>query len=440
MRLILLQMNNREVYNIFSRFPRVTIDSRECHRGCLFFALKGNHADGNHFAEAALRKGCAYAIVDNPEVVKDVRYILVKDTLKTLQDLAREHRRQLNIPVIAITGTNGKTTTKELVKNVLTKKYRVTATSGNYNNHIGLPLTLLNASPATDVLIVEMGANHPGEIAALCAIARPSYGLITNIGRAHLEGFGTIKEIIKTKTELYTFLRTRGGIIFYHYTDETLRNELKKEDKKISYGADDHADFRFRGSLADPFLKFTWESLSGDRLLDTRLYGHYNFENVMAAIAIGSYFNVDEDDIMEAVTNYVPDNMRSQLLKTDRNTVILDAYNANPTSMWVALEEFFAQPARKKALILGDMFELGDETVEEHDKILQTIMQKKSLHDKIFLAGETFYMLARKYGLLAFPEVQSLYDYLMKHPLHDYLILVKGSRLMKLENLLPVIT
>lgn len=433
-------MNIKEIYQIFDRFPRVTIDSRECHRGSLFFALKGDHADGNGFAGEALKNGCAYAIVDNADVVENERYILVKDTLKTLQNLAREHRRQLHIPVIAITGTNGKTTTKELVKNVLTKKYRVTATSGNYNNHIGLPLTLLNASPYTDILVVEMGANHPGEIAALCAIARPSHGLITNIGKAHLEGFGTIKAIIKTKTELYNFLRTTGGIIFYPYTNEILRKELKKKDKKLSYGADGHADFRFRDPMANPFLKFIWESLSGDRLVDTMLYGHYNFENAMASIAIGSYFNVDEDDIVEAVTDYIPGNMRSQVITTDRNTVIMDAYNANPTSMRFALESFFKQSAREKALILGDMFELGDQTDEEHDKILQMIVKDEYSKCNIFLVGETFYKLAKKYGLLAFPEVQSLSDYLKNHPLQNYFILVKGSRLMKLETILPLIT
>ncbi len=431
-------MDIQELYKIFRQNPQITIDSRQCPAGGIFFALKGEHADGNRYAADALKNGCAWAVVDDPAVVKGPQYIPVSNTLQALQSLAEEHRKHLLLPVIAITGTNGKTTTKELLMNVLSRKYKVAGTRGNLNNHIGLPLSLLTATPETEILVLEMGANHPGEIADLCRIARPTHGLITNIGKAHLEGFGSLERIIETKTALYGSLRSNRGTIFYHQEDTVLKKKIKEGDRTVSYGTG-KADYRFGEPVADPVLSFLWKSPNGSRKVETQLYGKYNFGNVMAALTIGAYFGVEEDDILGAIKDYVPANMRSQILRTGKNTVILDAYNANPVSMKFAIGEFAKQPDEKKALILGDMAELGRQSGKEHRKILELIRRKGFSGKNVYLAGKIFYRLSKHGEYPAFISTGELMDYLKKNPLENYLILVKGSRLMQMEDILPVI-
>ncbi len=432
-------MDIKELYKIYKDHPEVAIDSRVCASGGLFFALKGTRADGNRYAEDALRKGCAYAIVDDPNVVKGPAYLLVKDALKALQDIAKEHREHLNIPVIAITGSNGKTTTKELIVHILSHAFQVSGTSGNLNNHIGLPLTLLRTSKEAEILVLEMGANHPGEIAELCKIARPTHGIITNIGKAHLEGFLSLEQIIETKTALYDFLRKNDGIIFFHRNDTILNNNLLSSDYQVSYGTDERSDYFFTDPVTDPYLSFLWKRSSGDKRIRTQLYGMYNLENVMAAITVAAYFGVEDDVILKAVYDYVAGNMRSQIIHTDKNIVILDAYNANPTSMRYAVEELSNQPHEKKALILGDMAELGEQALEEHDKILQLIRQKRFSPEKIFLAGKIFSSLSGEYGYKGFESTGDLIGFLGKNKLKNAMILVKGSRIMKMEEVLKVI-
>jgi len=432
-------MNTEELYRIFIRHPVISIDSRDVQAGSIFFALKGKHFDGNRFAAEAIHKGAAFAIVDKTEVVKDSRYILVEDVLYTLQELAAFHRNHLRAPVIAITGTNGKTTTRELIKSVLSKKYRVCATIGNFNNHIGLPVTLLNSSHTCDVLIVEMGANHAGEIEMLCSIARPTHGMITNIGKAHMEGFGSLKQIIKSKTELYTALRTSGGTIFYRLDNDILNNELMSGDKTFSYGVSEDADIRCRNPVADPFLKFIWENKTGKRLVKTQLYGKYNFENIMAAIAVGTYFDVKEVQIAEAIESYMPANMRSQIIRAENNLIVMDAYNANPTSMTLAIAEFLNLSGRRKILILGDMFELGDKSEGEHKKIVRFIQDNKSSFEKIILVGRYFFNISDDPDTLSFRDTATLLLYLKKNVLKGFTILIKGSRMMKLERVLPLL-
>jgi len=432
-------MDIKELYKIYKDHPEVTIDSRVCPSGGLFFALRGTRTDGNRYAEDALRKGCAYAIVDDPKVVRGSGYILVKDTLKTLQGIAKEHRKHLNVPVLAITGSNGKTTTKELIMRILSRKYHVAGTIGNLNNHIGLPLSILKVRSDAEIVVLEMGANHPGEIAELCKIADPTYGIITNIGKAHLEGFVSVKQIIKTKTALYYYLRKNGGTIFFHQNDAILKDKLLPSDNLVSYGTNGQPDYLFADPRMNPYLSFLWKKTTGDKRVKTQLYGMYNFENVMAAITVGAYFGVEDDMILDAVNDYVPENMRSQIKQTGKNTVILDAYNANPTSMRYAIEEFAKQPAEKKALILGDMAELGEQSEVEHEKILQLVRNKDFSPENVFLAGEMFSRLSGHYKYLGFKTTRDLIDYLKKNTLRNYMILLKGSRLMKMEEVLSVI-
>jgi len=429
-------MKLEELYSIYSAHPVVITDSRNAEKGAIFFALKGEKYDGNVFARQALDKGCAYAVVSDPSLADDDRFILVEDTLKTLQDLAGYHRQQLDIPVLAITGTNGKTTTKELIVAVLSKKFRVTGTQGNFNNHIGLPLTLLSADKTTEVLVTEMGANHPGEIAFLCDLADPTHGLITNIGKAHLEGFGSFENILRTKSELYDYLRKRGGVVFYNYDNDLLKERAGKVRSRVSYGTDEKADISFRPLKEGKMLTFVWKAPGGERVVRTHLYGGYNLENAMAAVAVGVGFGVPPEDIVDAVSSYVPGNMRSQVIRTKRrNTVVLDAYNANPASMRSAIEEFVLLEGGKKAVILGDMLELGKYAEDEHEKILE-LLKEKGMEENVYLAGENFFRLSGRYGYKGFEVTTALKAFLEKNRLEGYTILVKGSRLMRLEELL----
>ncbi len=426
-------MKPEELYPLFAQHPKVSTDSRNIQPGCLFFALKGDSFNGNAFAADALEKGASYAIIDQEIYRKDERYLLVPDVLQALQSLAQHHRRPFSIPVLGITGTNGKTTTKELIRAVLSEAFTVTSTQGNLNNHIGVPLTLLGINPETTFAIIEMGANHPGEIMDLCRIAEPNAGLITSIGVAHLEGFGSLENIILTKRALYDYVAGRNGPLFVNAGQKVLK-EITEGGNRILYGETDEATFRGRFLGADPFVRVAFESGKDVYEVHSRLIGSYNTDNILAAIAVGLFYKVPPEKIVSAIESYIPGNNRSQLLPTARNTLVMDAYNANPTSMKAAIESFRSMEGGPKAMILGDMFELGEQEEEEHLKILHELSKITGI--KVFLAGPVFHRLNKNPGLVSFSDVSSLKDYLFKYPLSSYTILIKGSRGMALEKLL----
>lgn len=428
-------MDISQIYELFVKHPQVTTDSRNCPQGSLFIALKGSNFNGNQYAESALEKGCSYAIVDEPEFAKDERIILVDDCLKTLQQLANYHRRKLKTPILGITGTNGKTTTKELIANVLSKEFNVVFTQGNLNNHIGVPLTLLKLTHETEIAIVEMGANHPGEIKILAEIAEPNFGLITNIGRAHLEGFGSFENIIKTKTELYDFIRSQKNGKLFVDIDNPILKEKSEGITIVTYGMDETAFLKGKILSNNPFLEIEWTFFDKSYQVRTHLIGEYNFSNIMAAIAVGKFFGVNVKDICGALAEYMPTNNRSQLKQTEHNTLIVDAYNANPTSMSAALENFNKIAGQKKALILGDMLELGVESDDEHLKIIDFI--EKNLYEKVYLVGQQFKKLNRNAS--AFETVKELTEVLRKEPLSGYTVLVKGSHGIHLEKCLELL-
>ena len=420
-----------ELYELFKRHPRISTDSRKIVPDSLFFALHGERFDGNRYAAAALEAGAAVAVVDDPRVAQQAtatnrnRYVTVADTLAALQELAARHRRALGIPVLAITGSNGTTTTKELVGRTLACRYRTAMTQGNLNNHIGVPLTLLAMDDTVEFGIVEMGASHCGEIARLCEIARPDYGLITNVGKAHLEGFGGEEGVMRGKGELLDALRESGGEAFYLSESDALRRmvEMRPGLRTIPYST---ASLEMEG--AGEFLEATWQG----RPVRTRLVGSYNLANVAAAIAVGTRFGIGADRIVEAVESYVPDNNRSQKKETAFNTLILDAYNANPSSMRAALENFFREPTtRKRAVILGDMRELGDYAEAEHRAVVE--MLRTAGIDEAYLVGPHF-SAAGAGRFAVFPDVDALCAHLTRHPVRDRTILVKGSRGIRLEK------
>ncbi len=426
-------MNISEIYTLFKKYPIAITDSRKAVPDSIFFALKGENFNGNKFALDTFENGCRYAVVDEKEYAIDDRFILVDDVLTCLQDLAREHRRALGIPIFAITGTNGKTTTKELVNEVLKKKFKTSATQGNFNNHIGVPLTLLAMNSDTEFGIVEMGANHLGEIKALCEIAEPNYGLITNVGKAHLKGFGSFDGVKRAKKELYDYLAANRGEVFINCENEHLLKMLN-EQNKILYGNSEEAFSKARFLQAEPKLIIELRSALGKLYIKTQLIGAYNFENVLAAITLGRYFKINELEIKEALEAYVPNNNRSQLMKTERNVLYLDAYNANPTSMFAAIENFAAMKIKNKFLILGDMLELGDESEKEHLNLLDQL-NKHHLIDT-FLVGHIFSELKSNCQFKTFETVDDLLDYLKGLNLRDKSILIKGSRGIKLEKVI----
>jgi UDP-N-acetylmuramoyl-tripeptide--D-alanyl-D-alanine ligase len=352
-----------------------------------------------------------------------------------LQQLALHHRNLLNIPVIGITGTNGKTTTKELIHDVLAKKFRVSATKGNLNNHIGVPLTLLSINPDSEIAIVEMGANHPGEIAELCLLSKPDYGIITNIGKAHLEGFGIVENIIETKTDLYRSVAVSKGIIFVNADDPILLSKAKGIECR-TYGKDSANFCTGRLTGADPFISLEWGASCANKV-DTHLIGSYNLENILASICIGMFFGVQEQDINDALSDYQPSNMRSQLKKTVRNTIILDAYNANPTSMNAAIANFSAMTSPNKVAILGDMLELGENKESEHLEILKNLRSK--VYDKVLLIGPVFSKINPYKEFLSFQDSSDALQYLKKNPLNNATILLKGSRGISLEKILEAL-
>ncbi len=416
-------MDIQSIYDIFSRFPLVTTDSRSCPKDSLFFALKGGNFDGNKFARAAIEQGCAYAFVDEPEHADGDRILLVDDCLKTLQRLAEYHRKQLGLKIIGVTGSNGKTTTKELLASVLGRKFNLTYTKGNLNNQIGVPLTLLSIKKEHELAIVEMGASHPGDIEELVNIAHPDYGLITNIGTAHILGFGSFEGVIKTKCELYDYLRAHHGKVFYHCANPILEEKSSGMDR-IPYGAGSPLSAELVG--CDPFLHIRWNGHD----IQTQLIGAYNFENVLASIAVGSYFGVSPEDIVEAISQYAPTNSRSQYKKTASNDLIIDAYNANPTSMSAALDNFKSMVADSKVVVLGDMKELGHVSEAEHQKIADML---PALHLKhAFLIGPEF--AKTNADALKFDSVDQLNEYLKANPIASSLVLVKGSNSMKLTS------
>jgi UDP-N-acetylmuramoyl-tripeptide--D-alanyl-D-alanine ligase len=424
-------MHISELYQLFKQYPVICTDSRNCLPDSLFFALKGETFDGNLFSEKALLGGCAYAVVDNPAMKTDNRYILVDDVLQTLQQLAAYHRQILRTPVIGITGSNGKTTTKELLAAVLSTKYNLLYTSGNLNNHIGVPLTLLRLKPEHEMAVIEMGANHPGEIQALSGIAQPDFGIITNVGYAHLEGFGSFEGVIRSKGELYDYLRNTNGKIVIH-KDNTCLQSIAEGLEQITYGENKDAFVSGKVVRSHPFLCLEWETAGAQHAITTHLVGDYNLFNALAAIAFGLYFEVSAPEINRAISEYVPTNNRSQRKKTSHNELIIDAYNANPSSMQAALENFASLDVSPKAIILGDMLELGAESLKLHAAIIKKI----DLYgfEKVLLCGKQFSATDSAYP--CFPTLEALSRHLTANPLHGYHILLKGSHGIHLEKII----
>ena len=427
------------IYEIFLQSGEVTTDSRKCKPGCLFFALKGDRFDGNQYAAAALKAGAGAAVVDDPSVVEgDDSYVLVDDVLGTMQQLSTYHRSRFNIPVLAITGSNGKTTTKNLIARVLESHYRCHYTRGNLNNHIGVPLTLLRMPQTTEVAVIEMGANHVGEIAVLCEIARPTHGLITNIGKAHLEGFGGLEGVKKGKGELYDFLAKTSGVAFVNKAEDHLTEMARHVGKKIFYDNRKldlaHPDFLVQLEASTPFVNVVFHDRRGQEVqVESRLFGDYNFQNISTAISIGKYFRVPARKIKVAVESFDPDNNRSQVIEYQGASIIMDAYNANPTSMRNALLYFAALPGQPKLVILGDMLELGPYSEAEHLAIGE-LLQSLNL-DEVALVGPFFRDVAQKFGFKHVVSVDELGDWWSTRTLSGARVLFKGSRGMQLEKL-----
>ncbi len=431
-------MSIEELYSIFCQSPIICTDSRKIEKNGIFFSLKGENFNGNEYAEAALDNGCSFAVIDNEKYYKGSPYILVENALKTLQELAKFHRKKLKIPVIGITGTNGKTTTKELINTVLSKKHRTIATPGNLNNHIGVPKTILSITKDIDIAIIEMGANHIGEIGDLCEISQPDYGIITNIGRAHIEGFGSFEGIVKTKSELYDWIKKRKGFVFVNGDNELL-SDLSGNIDRITYGSSEKSDIIGHVVKANPFLELEWIIKKGQKPVSicSRLVGSYNFENIMAAIAIGSFFKVEKESIIHAIEEYNPTNNRSQIINSKKNTIIMDAYNANPSSMEAAINNFASTSFENKTVILGDMFELGYDSEKEHLKILNLIIEKKFA--KIILVGNMFYKINKDKNIPTFRNTDELSVWLREKNFSGLTILVKGSRGVKMEKIIDTL-
>ncbi|MBR6828864.1 MAG: UDP-N-acetylmuramoyl-tripeptide--D-alanyl-D-alanine ligase [Prevotella sp.] len=440
-------MTIKELYKLYQEHPCITTDSRDCPVGSIFLALKGETFDGNLFAAAALEKGCSYAIVDSEDfkMTTDARIIKVDDTLQTFKDLARQHRRQFDIPVIGITGTNGKTTTKELVSRVLSQKYNVLYTQGNFNNDVGVPKTLFRLTAEHDIAVIEMGASHPGDIRTLAETAEPTCGLITNVGRAHLQGFGSFKNVVKTKGELYDYLGRRGeSLVFLNADNERLVDILPDNVWVAPYSTNiENADGCTVGEVVscDPLLKFRWRE-SDSNLEDrgakvqwyevqTQLIGAYNIDNLMAAIAVGLNFGVEPADINAALESYKPSNSRSQLTVTEKNHLVVDAYNANPSSMRAALDNFRIMNVSPKMAILGEMRELGKSSHKEHQKIVDFIGECG--FDEVWLVGDEF--AAIESGYRKFHDVDEVKAAIEAEQPQGRYILIKGSNSTRLHQL-----
>lgn len=427
----------KNLYKLFTKTEKVSTDSRKIDEGCLFFALKGENFNGNKYAADALKKGAAFAIVDETEYVTSEKTILVDDVLKCLQDLAHHHRKELKLPILGITGSNGKTTTKELIAAVLSKKFKVAYTQGNLNNHIGVPLTLLSMDKSTEFGVVEMGANHPGEIKMLCEIADPDFGIITNIGKAHLEGFGSFEGVVKTKGELYDYLGKKNGVVFYNRDNSILEDLGKNLPSRVSFGTSG-ADFNGEPIQSPPYIHVRTNFEKGVLYLNSKLIGDFNFENILAAACIGNYFQIDPLKIQEAIKNYQPSNNRSQLIQKEGVRIIMDAYNANPTSMKASVSSFATNHNDDSYLILGDMLELGEFSEQEHLQMLKLIAEKG--FKNVFLVGSEFLKVSSGFSFEAFDNVDELCRYLEKKPIKNGNILIKGSRGIKLEKVLEFLS
>lgn len=425
-------MDIASIYQLHKQYPTITTDSRNCPSGSIFIALKGESFNGNSFASQALEKGCAYAIVDEAEYANDSqnRIILVDDSLKTLQQLANYHRRQLATKIIGVTGTNGKTTTKELISTVLSQSYNVLYTQGNLNNHIGVPLTLLRLKPEHDLAVIEMGASHPGDIKELVEIAEPDYGIITNVGKAHLEGFGSFQGVIRTKGELYDYLRGKEGSTVFIQHENNYLMKIAGGLNLISYGQNDSLYVNGNVTSCSPLLAFRWKKGKEGEYhhVQTQLIGEYNLNNVLAAVTIGLFFEIEPNKINKALKDYVPQNNRSQLKETEKNKLIIDAYNANPTSMLAALRNFCNIKTEHKMVILGDMKELGASSIEEHQNIVDFI--DECHFERVILAGDQFG--ATKNNLKGVQDTAAIIEELKKNKPEGFYILIKGSNSMKL--------
>lgn len=433
MRHFFKSMKTELIYNLFKESAGIITDSRNVGAGQIFFALWGENYNGNKFAMEALEKGALWAVIDDP-LFENEKTILVDDCLFELQALATYHRKILNVPVLAITGTNGKTTTKELIAAILATKYKVHYTKGNLNNHIGVPLTILSAPEGTEMMIIEMGASHIGEIRTLCLIAKPDYGIITNIGTAHIEGFGSADGVIKAKTELYEFLRKVNGIALYNDKNPLLTEKIFKIiNRAVPFSDPTGIELLLKAAPSDLKLTLTATYQHHTYNICTNLFGNYNMENVKAAIATGLFLGVEMETIANAVANYAPANNRSQIKTTAKNTLICDSYNANPTSMHLALDSFSAIHADHKLVILGDMLELGEKSEEEHLNLIYSLSSHQI--ENAILVGPVFQKVCLKCGFKSFHDVNKLMDFLKKEPLKDNLILVKGSRGTGLEKI-----
>ncbi len=436
-------MTTPELYQIYLKHPVICTDTRKVTDSCLFFALKGDNFDANEFASKALEAGAAYAIVDDKRYAINDRYLLVQDVLTALQHLSAFHRKQLKIPVIGITGTNGKTTTKELIKSVLSQHCRTYATEGNLNNHIGVPLTLLSIREDCDIAIVEMGANHQKEIEFLCTLAQPGYGLITNVGKAHLEGFGGVEGVKIGKGELYEYLARTGGTAFINTDNPALvdMSRDRKVENVVGYGKG--ATNYISGGLKEvsPYLTVEWQLKSQEdesiHTAESNLPGTYNFENILVAICIGSFFKLSPEQINQGIKSYVPQNNRSQILKTESNTIICDYYNANPSSMMVALDNLEGVPAEQKVMILGDMFELGSDAAMEHRFVIDKAISTAS-NRRIFI-GEEFYRMKGSVNAEFYKNTIDASTAIKQNPVRNATVLLKGSRGMKLEGLVNLL-
>ena len=438
-------MDSKELYAIYEQHPLITTDSRDCPEGSIFIALKGDSFDGNRFAAQALEKGCAVAIVDDEQVYNDYKgegqMVLVPDALQAYKDMAREHRRRFDIPVIGITGTNGKTTTKELVRAVIAERYDEMATEGNYNNDVGVPKTLFRLNVQSEIAIIEMGASHPGDIKTLAETAEPTCGLITNVGKAHLQGFGSLEGVIRTKGELYDNLASRqDSVIFVNADNPHLMGILPQGVKTECYTQDEYkqgADVYGQLIACDPFLRFMWRSGASNEWheVTTHLIGSYNLDNALAAVTVGLHFDITPQQICHALENYVPSNNRSQLTETEHNHLIVDAYNANPTSMAAALDNFCLMDVAPKMAILGEMRELGASSREEHERMVEKL---NSCHfDEVWLVGDEFKDIDCPYR--KFDDVEQVKAAIAAHRPEDRYILIKGSngnRLFQLPELL----
>lgn len=436
-----LNMNNNELYELYKKYPNISTDTRNIGIDSIFFALKGDRFNANQFADLALDKGAKAVVIDEEDYARDDRYIVVKNVLESLQELAKLHRSHLHIPVIGITGTNGKTTTKELLNSVLSTRYTTFATAGNLNNHIGVPLTLLSIGEAVEVAVIEMGANHPGEIDFLCHIAQPTYGLITNVGKAHLEGFGSFEGVKNTKAELYRYVSKQGGTLFLQSDNEHLLEMMGELSVKevITYGLVPEKDVTGTLISADPMLSIGWHKKGGggrQYIVNTHLTGTYNVENILASIAVGVHFGLTSDQINEGVSNYKPRNNRSQVIQTVANRIIADYYNANPSSMLAALENLFHLQAAHKVAVLGDMFEMGEEAESEHKLVLD---QALSLDlNRVIFVGEMFFGL-RDERAEFYKTIDDAKKALSNFQIKGSTVLLKASRGMAFENLIELL-